>query len=232
MSKKISSSLSKHKWIVVVLVILLVGGIYSAVQDTTDGNANKYDYQTPCLQGDFVAARAIQDQLYQEYSKALGRWRSGEWKDREARQAQEQYRSAVAYIFGQEASMIYLGEDAKKNEKLIGMLVAIPIEGAPLQEGKHGNGMFYKNDAGIGVPMAIDHMVYQSWVRFYNDRCEQLLNLALANDDMELARKVAKLYKTEVDTHFEQDTVRGDGYSLATVLYNDSRRSMAIERCE
>lgn len=75
-------------------------------------------------------------------------------------------------------------------------------------------------------------MVYQSWVLFYNDRCEQLLNLALANDDMELARKVAKLYKTEVDTHFEQDTVRGDGYSLAAVLYNDSRCAMAIERCE
>ena len=79
-----------------------------------------------------------------------------------------------------------------------------------------------KGDIGCKtIQLAIDHMVYQSWVRFYNDRCEQLLNLALANDDMELARKVAKLYKTEVDTHFEQNRLMSLANIEADSVYSE-----------
>ena len=110
--------------------------------------------------------------------------------------------------------------------------MAIPSEGAPLAEGSYGNGMFYDNDAAVGNSMAIDHVVYQSWVRFYNDRCEQLLDLALADNNKEFAKRVARLYKAEITTQFQRDTLLGDRYSIATVSYDTSRCEAAVLRVE
>lgn len=237
-SKFITPTILKFKlrWWTIALVTLLVLGVMSAIvdavseNDQVQNNKEERDYQTLCANGNFVEARVVQNRLYEEYTKVLGRWRSGEWCGREARQKQEEYRSVAAYIFGQEISSIYYSEEPKRNEKLISLLISIPTEGAPLAEGVHGEGMFYDNDAGVGEPLAIDHMVYQSWVRFYNDRCEQLLNLGLANDDTVLIRKVAGLFKADVNTTFQQDTVRGGDYRIATVSYDATRRNKAIEQ--
>jgi hypothetical protein len=87
--------------------------------------------------------------------------------------------------------------------------------------------MFYNNDAAISSPTAIDHVVYQSWVQFFNNCCDKIFDLALANDDVELANKACKLYKNEVTTHFVADTVRGDNYNIATVTYNVLRKNIA-----
>lgn len=243
-TSKITSLQPKSKWVIITLAIVLIGSIILSIGKIILGSIDadyktdniaqvtekSHDYQTLCTNGSFEEARAVQNRLYKEYTKALGRWRSGEWCEREARQKQECYRSATTFIFGQEICFIYYGDDSKRNERLIGLLVAIPTEGAPLAEGVHCGGMFYDNDAGVGEPLAIDHMVYQSWVRFYNDRCEQLLNLALANDNKILAQKVARLFKTEIDTRFQQDTIKGGDYRIATVSYNTARRDNAIEQ--
>ena len=85
-------------------------------------------------------------------------------------------------------------------------------------------------EAAAANPAAIDHVIYQSWVRFYNDRCDQLLDMALTNNDSLLARKVSRLYKTEIVTRFAPDTVRGPKYDIATVTYDDSRRANAARR--
>ena len=110
------------------------------------------------------------------------------------------------------------------------MLVEIPSEGSPLSEGEHGNGMFYANDAGIEKPAAIDHVVYQTWVRFFNDRCDQVFDLAYSNGDMKLVKKVSKLYKTEIITSYKADTLKGNDYCIAIVKYDNSRRDEAIEK--
>ncbi len=190
----------------------------------------KSGYIEACAAGDYAQAHAVKAELYASYSKEFGRWRSGEWRDREARQAQEQYRSAVAYIFGQELMAVYLQPDDHRHERLVGLLMAIPVEGAPLAEGVYGSGMFYDNDASTGNTLAIDHVTYQSWVRFYNDRCDQLLDFALVNEDHALAGKVVQLYKPEVVTRFEQDTIKGDCYNIAFVTHNDNRRQQAGAR--
>ena len=190
----------------------------------------KTDYQKCCAENDFAAAHAIQTEFYTEYSRQLGKWRSGEWCEREARQKQERYRSTLAYIFGKELVYEYTKEGDKRDDRIISMLVEIPSEGSPLSEGEHGNGMFYANDAGVGEPAAIDHVVYQSWVRFFNDRCDQVFDLAYSNGDTVLVKKVSKLYKTEIITNYKADTLKGDDYCIAIVKYDNSRREKAIEK--
>jgi hypothetical protein len=212
------------------LIASVLGGTADYLaQDDIDYQS---EYVLLCSKGDFEGARNIQDKYYTAYSNKYAAWRGGRWNDREARAAGEKYHSIVAYIFSQEITAIYYGGDEAREDKLISRLMAIPTEGAPLAEGNHGNGMFYDNDATIGNGMAIDHTVYQSWVRFYNDRCEQLLDLALADDNKAFAKRVAKLYKPEVKTLFQRDTLLGGRYCIATVLYDNSRAKAATLRVE
>ena len=212
------------------LIASVLGGTADYLaQDDIDYQS---EYVLLCSKGDFEGARNIQDKYYTAYSNQYAAWRGGRWNDREARAAGEKYHSIVAYIFSQEITAIYYGGDVAREDKLISRLMAIPTEGAPLAEGNHGNGMFFNNDAAVGNSMAIDHVVYQSWVRFYNDRCEQLLDLALADDNKEFARRVARLYKAEVTTQFQRDTLLGDRYSIATVSYDTSRCEAAVRRVE
>ncbi|WP_274956972.1 hypothetical protein [Millionella massiliensis] len=188
------------------------------------------DYRTRCAAGDYQGAHAILAEFYADYSKALGHWRTNGYNSSQARIQQERYRAALAYVFGQEAASIYYDSTTNRDANaLIQLLVTIPTEGAPLNEGTHANGMFYNNDAAANAA-AIDHVVYQSWVRFYNDRCDQLLDMALTNNDSELAQKVGNLYKTEIETRYTPDTVRGDNYAIATVTYSDSRKEQALHR--
>lgn len=188
------------------------------------------DYRSRCAEGDFEGAHAILSEFYADYTDELGHWRANAYHASQARILQERYRSALAYIFGQETSAIYFDpEKGHDDNELIRLLVTIPTEGAPLAEGTHANGMFYNNDAAAN-PAAIDHVVYQSWVRFYNDRCDQLLDMALTNNDSLLARKIGRLYKTEIVTRFAPDSVRGYNYDIATVTYDDSRQAHAGRR--
>ena len=210
-------------------------GIVSSVHDyLTADERNAYaasmDYQTMCSNGEFDKAHLVKAKYYKEYSTELGAWRSGAWRDREAREAQEKYHATAAYIFGQEIVAIYRGTAANKAQQIIDLLVEIPVEGRPLTEGEYGSGMFYNNDASISSPTSIDHVVYQSWVAFYNGCCDKVLDLALANNDIDLANKVHNLYKTEVSTHYTADTTKGGDYNIATVVYNNSRKEAAAQR--
>lgn len=188
------------------------------------------DYRRMCAEGDFVSAHIVKGELYDRYTRLLGKWRGGEWCEREALEAQERYHAATSYIFGQEIVSIYNHSDSQSYDTVIKLLIAIPSEGKPLAEGRYGNKMFYNNNASIESPLAIDHLVYESWVRFYNDRCEQLFDLALANDNITLARSVSKLYKQELNTRYEADTIVGGGYDIAIVSYDNSRRESVESR--
>ena len=210
-----------------LIVCTLAGTVdYLAQNDET----SQPDYALLCTQGDFQGAHSVLDQYYAEYCNEYAAWCSGSWNATDARTAQEKYRAVAAYIFSHEITSVYYSDDENRENILISRLLSLPTEGTPLAEGIYGNGMFYANDAGVGEPLAIAHVTYQSWVAFYNDRCEQLLDLANANDDKEFAKKIAGLYKAEVVTKFEADTTRGGDYCIATVSYNPSRRDMAIQR--
>lgn len=218
-----------------LILWMIIIGIASAIENfATAGSRERYaasiDYRAMCASGEFEKAHLVKAKYYDEYSAELGSWRSGAWRDREAREAQERYHAVAAYIFGQEIVSLHNGNSAGKNQLIIGLLVAIPVEGAPLAEGEYGSGMFYNNDASISSPTSIDHVVYQSWVTFYNSCCDKVLDLALAKGDMELADMAYKLYKREVSTHYTADEAKGGNYNIATVGYNDLRKDIARQK--
>ena len=215
-------------WFIIMGVISLAYDCLTA--DKREAYVKSMDYQAMCSNGEFEKAHLVKAKYYKDYSKELGRWRSGAWRDREAREAQERYHAVAAYIFGQEIVSLHNGNSAGKNQQIIGLLVAIPVEGAPLAEGEYGSGMFYNNDASISSPTSIDHVVYQSWVAFYNSCCDKVLDLALAKGDMELADMAYKLYKREVSTHYTADEAKGGNYNIATVGYNDLRKDIASQK--
>ena len=215
-------------WIVILAVLSGISDYVS--KDSRMAHRASMDYQAMCANGEFEKAHLVKAKYYKEYSSELGAWRSGAWRDRQARKAQEKYHATAAYIFAQEIVAVYNSTDTNKSQSVINLLVAIPAEGAPLAEGEYGSGMFYNNDASITAPTAIDHMVYQSWVRFFNDCCDKVLDLALVNDDMTLANRVCKIYKKEVSTHFVADTIKGGDYKIATVKYNDLRINTAKQK--
>lgn len=218
-------------------VIVIVGGTLifdtSPSGDATDRSDSQVgNYRELCAAGDYNGAQEVVATLYADYSEMLSKWRSGAWCDREVREKQEKYHTAFAYVFSQRLTAHLAENIPSADNAILSLLITIPVEGAPLPEGQYGSGMFYDNDAGIGEMAAIDHVVYQSWVRFFNDRCDQALDLALIYEHKELAKKVSKLYKTEVNTRYEQDTVLGDNYRIATVTYDNSRREAAAKKCE
>lgn len=210
---------------IVYLLLLIALDIVLTRIDKQEYQQESYesDYRRMCAEGDYVSAHIVQGKLYDRYTHLLGKWRGGEWCEHEAIAAQERYHAATSYIFGQEITSIYDNSDTLSYDAVIKLLVAIPSEGKPLSEGRYGNKMFYNNNASLESPLAIDHLVYQSWVRFYNDRCEQLFDLALANGNMALARRVSKLYKSEVITRYEADTIAGYDYNIAIISFDNSR---------
>ena len=56
--------------------------------------------------------------------------------------------------------------------------------------------------------------------------------LCVAVEQQGVAAKVSKLYKTEIITNYKADTSKPEGYSIAVVSYDDSRRKQAIEKCK
>lgn len=186
----------------------------------------RMDYRSRCAEGDFTAAHNILSELHTEYTKALGFWRAHGYREDQVRTLQERYYTALAYVFGQEIALQFDDPTKKADDKtLIQMLLDIPVDGRPLPEGIHANKMFYNSKPAMNDE-AIDHAVYQSWVRFYNDRCDQLLEKTLMNRDMALAEKIIKRYRPEVITHFDPDP-QASGYNIATVTYDNSRQEKA-----
>ena len=215
-------------WFIIMGIISSVYNLVTA--ESRETYAESMDYQAMCSNGEFEKAHLVKAKYYKAYSKELGKWRSGAWRDRQAREAQEIYQATASYIFAREVVATYDKSEADNDQKVISLLIAIPVDGAPLAEGEYGNGMFYNNDAAVSSPTAIDHVVYQSWVQFFNNCCDKVFDLALANDDLELASKAIKLYKKEVATHFVADTIKGGDYNIAIVTYNNSRSITALQK--
>lgn len=72
-----------------MFVFAIVSVIYNiATVDGRERYAASMDYQTMCANGEFEKAHLVKAKYYKAYSKELGKWRSGAWRDRQAREAQ------------------------------------------------------------------------------------------------------------------------------------------------
>lgn len=226
--KKGYRSISALAWL--LILVSIINYVDRADSTTRNEYKEQSDYQKFCSEGDFDAAHHVLTGYYKKYMSAAAKWKSNMYGDTDTYNQQARYRAAAEYIFGQE--MKYAAEQGGSDGDMIELLLAIPVEGVPLSEGEHGNGMFYKSAPAAYIPPAVDHVLYESWCRFYNDRCEQMFNWAIANDRESLARKVAGIFKEEIKTSFKQDETKDRGYMIGIVHYDDSRIRRAAEKIE
>lgn len=132
-------------WFIIMGVISLAYDCLTA--DKRDAYVKSMDYQAMCSNGEFEKAHLVKAKYYKDYSKELGRWRSGAWRDRQARAAQEIYQATASYIFAKEVVALYDRKKKDNTQKVIALLVSIPVDGAPLAKGEYGNRMFYTSIA-------------------------------------------------------------------------------------
>lgn len=150
-----------------VVWLLFIIAIEKAMEFDRESRAAKMDYQRFCAEGNFQAAHKVLNYYYSDYKDELGRWRSGEWRDRQALQAQESYHSVLAYIYGHEIASIFAGGDEGLQTTMLSLLIAIPTEGAKFPYLSLG--------------------LFRSIARLYVKRGEPIAQLAHIDEDKTLA---------------------------------------------
>ena len=102
------SKMIKGKWLIILVIVGVVYGLSQIVLDIDNdpmgvggfsgiATEQEQEYYTLCAEGDFVGAKKVLNSFYNEYTQEFGKWRGGAWNDREARQKQQQYHTAMAY---------------------------------------------------------------------------------------------------------------------------------------
>ena len=155
-------------------------------------------YQEACRAGDFEAAHKFLDILHDEYLEEFSDanyYRSFSEKD-----IKEKYEAALKYIFKQE--MMYLASDGSKqaSDKILYLLTEIPEEGSPQPDGSKGYAVSDIYESGK------DHLAYTKYVTNYNVLCNQILDLAISQDNQYLAKKVLQMYKQTIMNHEDGST--------------------------
>ena len=98
---------------------------------------------------------------------------------------------------------------AAKNQReysdiIIAMLQSYPVEGRPLAPGHYSyNRLHIYNDPNLdkdNVEYNGDHYKYCNWLPKYNQLCDRLLDIAIANKNNYLAQKLLPLFKKNIET--------------------------------
>jgi hypothetical protein len=155
-------------------------------------------YQEACRAGDFEVAHKFLDILHDEY---LEEFSDADYYRRfSEKDVKEKYEAALKYIFKQE--MMYLASDGSKqaSDKILYLLTEIPEEGSPQPDGSKGMGVSEIYASGK------DHIAYTKYVTNYNVLCDQILDLAISQDDQYLAKKVLQMYKQTITNHEDGST--------------------------
>ena len=176
-------------------------------------------YQEACRAQDFEAAHQFLDHYYNKYMEGYGK--ASDYESYQVKEARSVYQSAANYIFKQE--MMYLMSDGSEqaSDKVLYLLTEIPVEGTPHPEGRY-SWVKIREDC----DEAKDHVTYYKWVANYNANCNQILDLAISQNNNYLAKKVITMYKQNVINQRAEDN---DDYF---VKYTWSDRDAAIEKCK
>lgn len=179
-------------------------------------------YQEACRTEDFEAAHMFLDHYYNLYMEEYGK--SAYYSDYDLRTTRTKYQSASKYIFKQE--MMYCISDGSKqaSDKVIYLLTEIPVEGSSLPEGEYA---YYQISE--SSKQGKDYTSYRYWVLNYNICCNQVLDLAISQNNEYLAKKVIGMYKQNMLTE------EGPNQGISTkyyVKYSWADKNSAIAKCK
>lgn len=146
------------------------------------GKKAKYDtYQEAARAYDFEAAHKIVDELHDEYVSAGSSFLS--------RDEQKKYEAAFDYVFNAEAMFLCAQGDKESLDRIVFLLSNIPVEGMAIPEGtqyKETDELYDQRD---------NHDLYTRYATRFNQKCNTLIDLAIAHRIRSLAERVLPLYK-------------------------------------
>ena len=182
-----------------------------------DGKTFK-TYEEACRAQDFEAAHQFLDHYYNKYMEGYGQ--ALDYESYEVRKVRSVYQSAANYIFKQE--MMYCISDGSEQaaDKVLYLLTEIPVEGTP-----HPEGQYDWTRIRAHCSEAKDHTTYCKWVASYNANCNQIIDLAISQNNNYLAKKALMMYKQNVSN----EKIEHDNY---IVNYTWADRDAAIAKCK
>ena len=155
----------------------------------SDGKEYK-SYQAACRACDFEAAHEYVDQLYSRFVKELDDTNpSGANAFNQNVKGEKEFMSAEDYVFKQEMMYLVSNGDEQSSDKIIYLLTELQVLGEPLNEGLND---FY--DA-----LSLPQRLYSQYIKRFNSHCDQILDLAISQNNDYLAKKVLGMYKKNID---------------------------------
>ena len=187
----------------------------------TGADGKEYtSYQEACRAGDFEAAHKFLDVLYDKYVEGYGN--AHEYDSYLVRDVREKYHAALNYIFKQE--MMFLASDGSEQaaDKVIYLLTEIPEEGSAYSDGR-----YHYQQINESYDDAKDFVTFSKWINNYNNLCNQILDLAISQENQFLAAKVVKMYKQNIIT---TEDPKDRNYYNVSHTWTDKNK--AVEKCK
>ena len=213
----------------IALIMLAACGSSSSKNEeekitVTGANGKEYtSYQEACRAEDFEAAHKYLDILYDKYLEGYGS--ASDYQSYRVKDVREKYHAALNAIFKQE--MMFLASDGSEqsSDKIVYLLTEIPEEGSAHPDGRY-SWVKIREDCDD----AKEHVTYCKWVTNYNSLCNQVLDLAISQDNQYLAKKVLNMYKQNIIN--EEDAFRKENSDDYKVSRTWTDKENAIAKCK
>lgn len=170
------------------------------------------NYRELCRINEFESAHRVLDELYNEYVNS----------DRETGPTNRaKYLDALDYIFNKEALYLFSLEDEQANKRITYLLTEIPVRGTCPSDGAEC-GLNVNEFGFMQIEQDVAWAKYYSFVTDYNSKCTQLLDLAIANDNKNIAKKLLAMYKEDIEVENRLIELKGvmpyhkDFYKIST----------------
>ncbi len=188
-------------------------------------SCNKYStYQEAARAYDFEAAHQILDKMTNE-TPPLNDYDKKRWEARND--------EAFDYVFNAEAMYLCAKGDKESLDRLVFLLSSIPVKGVSLPEGTEYTSPFSLDDDVFDM-----HQVYIAYAIKFNQKCDVLVDLAIAHRCYYLIECIIPLYKpiteplkeSEEIGMVEQYGIVSTKYKTHRLHYNYKMREEAVEK--
>ena len=147
-------------------------------------------YQQACKANDFEAAHEFIGLIYDKLMKVIEETDpSGANSYNTSLEYEKQFQSAEDYVFKQEMMYLVSNGDEQSSDKILYLLTELQVLGEPLNEGLNN---YY--DA-----RCLPQRLYSQYVKRFNSHCDQILDLAISQNNEYLAKKVLGMYKQNIE---------------------------------
>lgn len=223
---------------ILLFLIIFIVAVYIFIPKSCSiqGGDDNNSYQEAARAHDFEKAHQILDQIQEDYLSESNSFDKVDKKDK--------YEKAFDYVFNAEAMYLCARGDKQSIDRIVFLVSEIPVEGTPIIEGTK-----YKPTMYTSYKFSESHDIYIRYATRVNQKCDNMIDLAISNHNYYLVEKILPLYKKipeaviiERDKDAEQKELnkkKKQGYHSIvitplykehTMSYSDADRKRAVEK--